>query len=106
MEGAYQYDGMDDVGGECAVLKVIRQVLQLSGDLKGRLYGSFVCSFLNAMMGMLPLAAVFYFLSEAELGHGMRRQTWLVIFGILAVVFGRQNYFSISHLPPAKYRWF
>lgn len=67
------------------MLKVIRQVLQLSGDLKGRLYGSFVFSFLNAMMGMFPLAAVFYFLSEAELGHGMRRQTWLVIFGILAV---------------------
>lgn len=67
------------------MLKIIKRVLELSGDLRGRLWGSFVCSFFNAMMGMLPLAAVFFLLSEMEAGHKINVNSWLTVLGILIV---------------------
>lgn len=67
------------------MLQIIKRVLELSGDLRGRLWGSFVCSFFNAMMGMLPLAAVFFLLSEMEAGHKINVNSWLTVLGILIV---------------------
>lgn len=66
------------------MLKVIKRVLKLSGNLSGRLWGSFLCSFLESAAGMLPLCAVFYFLSEAEEGRPADSRTWFVVVGILA----------------------
>lgn len=66
------------------MLKIIKRVLDLSGNLKGRLWGSFVCGFLNAMAGMLPLAAVYYFLTQAFLDQTLNGHTWGVVLGILA----------------------
>lgn len=66
------------------MLKIIKRVLDLSGNLKGRLWGSFICGFLNAMAGMLPLAAVYYFLTQAFLDQTLNGHTWGVVLGILA----------------------
>lgn len=65
------------------MLKIIKRVLDLSGSLSRRLWESFVCSFLEAVSGMLPLCAVFYFLSEAEGGLPLSSRAWLVILSIL-----------------------
>ncbi len=65
------------------MLKIIKRVLDLSGSLSRRLWESFVCSFLEAVSGMLPLCAVFYLLSEAEGGLPLSSRAWLVILSIL-----------------------
>jgi ATP-binding cassette subfamily B protein len=50
------------------MLKIIGRVLKLSGNLSGRIWGSFVCGFLDAMLGMLPIAAMFYVLMQLHDG--------------------------------------
>lgn len=47
---------------------VIRRVLRLSGDLAGRIKTSFVFSLLDAVFEMLPFAALFLFLFQAQQG--------------------------------------
>ena len=46
------------------MLKIIRRVLRLSGNLSKRIWGSFICGFLESMFGLLPIAAVFLVLIE------------------------------------------
>ena len=42
------------------MLKVIKRVLRLSGDLSKRIYASFVFSFIDSIVAMFPVGAVFY----------------------------------------------
>ena len=65
------------------MLKVIRRVLRLSGSLSKRIWASFVCSFLDAVFGMLPLGAVFYVLTEFGRGEPVTSQMWRTVFLIL-----------------------
>lgn len=72
------------------MLKIIRRVLKLSGNLSGRIWGSFVCGFLDAMLGMLPIGAVFYALIQLHNGNTVTAQTWtIVITLILTGLFSR-----------------
>ena len=48
------------------MLKIIRRVLRLSGNLSKRIWGSFICGFLESMFGLLPIAAVFLVLIELQ----------------------------------------
>ena len=49
------------------MLKIIRRVLRLSGDLSKRIWGSFVCGFLESMFGpvsythLRPAQPVFHY---------------------------------------------
>lgn len=65
------------------MLKVIQRVLKLSGDLSGRIYGSFVCSFLDALASMLPLCAVFYAFVILQDSGKLSGAEWLVMIGLL-----------------------
>ena len=51
------------------MLKIIRRVLRLSGNLSKRIWGSFICGFLESMFGLLPIAAVFLVLIELQNGQ-------------------------------------
>ena len=66
------------------MLKIIRRVLRLSGDLSKRIWGSFVCGFLESMFGLLPIAAVFIVLTELQAGHPITSQTWGIVVGLIA----------------------
>ena len=66
------------------MLKIIRRVLRLSGDLSKRIWGSFVCGFLESMFGLLPIAAVFIVLTELQAGHPITGQMWGIIVGLIA----------------------
>ena len=66
------------------MLKIIRRVLRLSGDLSKRIWGSFVCGFLESMFGLLPIAAVFIVLTELQAGHPITGQTWGIVVGLIA----------------------
>lgn len=66
------------------MLKIIRRVLLLSGDLSRRLWGSFVCGFLESMFGLLPIAAVFLVLTKLQAGHPITAQTWGHVIGLIA----------------------
>ena len=52
------------------MLKIIRRVLRLSGNLSKRIWGSFFCGFLESMFGLLPIVAAFFVLNQlpARLG--------------------------------------
>ncbi len=65
------------------MLKIIKRVLQLSGDLSKRIYGSFVFSFLDAIIAMLPMGAVFYVLFKLQGGAALIKSDWLLIIGML-----------------------
>ena len=67
------------------MLKVIKRVLRLSGDLSKRIYASFVYSFLDAIMTMFPIGAVFYTLNILNNGDTLSGRHWSVMIGILAV---------------------
>ena len=56
------------------MLKIIRRVLRLSGNLSKRIWGSFICGFLESMFGLLPIAAVFL----------VTGQTWGIVIGLIA----------------------
>ena len=66
------------------MLKIIRRVLRLSGDLSKRIWGSFVCGFLESMFGLLPIAAVFIVLTELQAGHPITGQTWGIVICLIA----------------------
>ena len=67
------------------MLKVIKRVLRLSGDLSKRIYASFVFSFIDSIMGMFPVGAVFYTLTIIQNNKAFTGNDWLVIFGILLI---------------------
>ena len=48
------------------MLKIIRRVLRLSGNLSKRIWGSFFCGFLESMFGLLPIVAVFFVLNQLQ----------------------------------------
>lgn len=66
------------------MLKIIRRVLRLSGNLSKRIWGSFICGFLESMFGMLPIAAVFLVLIELQNGQPITGQTWGIVIGLIA----------------------
>ena len=66
------------------MLKIIRRVLRLSGDLSKRIWASFVCGFLESMFGLLPIAAVFLVLIELQNGQPITGQTWGIVIGLIA----------------------
>ena len=66
------------------MLKIIRRVLRLSGDLSKRIWGSFVCGFLESMFGLLPIAAVFIVLTELQVGHPITGQTLGIVICLIA----------------------
>ena len=66
------------------MLKIIRRVLRLSGNLSKRIWGSFICGFLESMFGLLPIAAVFLVLIELPNGQPITGQTWGIVIGLIA----------------------
>lgn len=66
------------------MLKIIRRVLRLSGNLSKRIWGSFICGFLKSMFGLLPIAAVFLVLIELQNGQPITGQTWGIVIGLIA----------------------
>lgn len=66
------------------MLKIIRRVLRLSGNLSKRIWGSFICGFLESMFGLLPIAAVFLVLTELQNGQSLTGQTWGIVIGFIA----------------------
>ena len=66
------------------MLKSIRRVLRLSGNLSKRIWGSFICGFLESMFGLLPIAAVFLVLIELQNGQPITGQTWGIVIGLIA----------------------
>lgn len=64
--------------------KIIRRVLRLSGNLSKRIWGSFICGFLESMFGLLPIAAVFLVLIELQNGQPITGQTWGIVIGLIA----------------------
>lgn len=66
------------------MLNVIGRVLRLSGDLSKRIYVGFVCSFLDSVVTMFPMGAVFYVLSRLQAGS-LSGQDWQTILWILGV---------------------
>ena len=67
------------------MLKVIKRVLRLSGDLSKRIYASFVFSFIDSIVAMFPVGAVFYTLTKIQNNKAFAGNDWLVIFGILLI---------------------
>ncbi|OUN24553.1 ABC transporter ATP-binding protein [Pseudoflavonifractor sp. An85] len=66
------------------MLKIIRRVLRLSGNLSKRIWGSFICGLLESMFGLLPIAAVFLVLIELQNGQPITGQTWGIVIGLIA----------------------
>lgn len=66
------------------MLKIIRRVLRLSGNLSKRIWGSFICGFLESMFGLLQIAAVFLVLIELQNGQPITGQTWGIVIGLIA----------------------
>lgn len=66
------------------MLKIIRRVLRLSGNLSKRIWGSFICGFLESMFGLLLIAAVFLVLIELQSGQPITGQTWGIVIGLIA----------------------
>ena len=66
------------------MLKIIRRVLRLSGNLSKRIWGSFICGFLESMFGLLPIAAVVLVLIELQNGQPITGQTWGIVIGLIA----------------------
>lgn len=66
------------------MLKIIRRVLRLCGNLSKRIWGSFICGFLESMFGLLPIAAVFLVLIELQNGQPITGQTWGIVIGLIA----------------------
>ena len=66
------------------MLKIIRRVLRLSGNLSKRIWGSFICGFLESMFGLLPIAAVFLVLIELQNGQPITGQTWGIVIGLIS----------------------
>ena len=67
------------------MLKIIKRVLRLSGDLSKRIYASFVFSFIDSIMAMFPVGAVFYTLTKIQNNKAFAGNDWLVILEILII---------------------
>ena len=61
------------------MLKIIRRVLRLSGNLSKRIWGSFFCGFWESMFGLLPIVAVFFVLNQLQSGLEITGQTWGIV---------------------------
>lgn len=59
------------------MLKVIKRVLRLSGDLSKRIYASFVFSFIDSIVAMFPVGAVFYTLTKYRTTKHLQGMTGL-----------------------------
>lgn len=59
--------------------------LRLSGDLSKRIYASFVFSFIDSIVAMFPVGAVFYTLTKIQNNKAFAGNDWLVLFGILII---------------------
>ena len=70
------------------MLKVIKRVLRLSGDLSKRIYASFVFSFIDSIVAMFPVGAVFYTLTKIQNNKAFAGNDWLVLFGMLSISLG------------------
>ena len=66
------------------MLKIIRRVLRLSGNLSKRIRGSFICGFLESMFGLLPIDADFLVMIELQNGQPITGQTWGIVIGLIA----------------------
>ena len=67
------------------MLKIIGRVLKLSGDLSKRILGSFICGFLDAIIGMLPIGAVFYVLIQLHDSTTLTSQTWALTILLICI---------------------
>ena len=85
------------------MLKIIRRVLRLSGNLSKRIWGSFICGFLESMFGLLPIAAVFLVLMELQNGQSDYRTNMGYCYRLDCRRFNPAHDFQISGLPAAKY---
>jgi ATP-binding cassette, subfamily B, bacterial IrtB/YbtQ len=86
VESPYIGNGLEyEQGGGNIMLKVIKRVLRLSGDLSKRIYASFVFSFIDSIVAMFPVGAVFYTLTKIQNNKAFTGNDWLVIFGILLI---------------------
>ena len=65
------------------MLKIIRRVLRLSGNLSKRIWGSFFCGFLESMFGLLPIVAVFFVLNQLQSGLEITGQTWGIVLTLI-----------------------
>ena len=65
------------------MLKIIRRVLRLSGNLSKRIWGSFFCGFLESMFGLLPIVAVFFVLNQLQSGLEISGQTWGIVLTLI-----------------------
>lgn len=85
------------------MLKIIRRVLRLSGNLSKRIWGSFICGFLESMFGLLPIAAVFLVLIELAERSTDYRTNMGYCYRLDCRRFNPAHDFQISGLPAAKY---
>ncbi len=84
------------------MLKIIRRVLRLSGNLSKRIWGSFICGFMESMFGLLPIAAVFLVLIELQ-KLPITGQTWGYCYRLDCRRFNPAHDFQISGVSAAKY---
>ena len=69
------------------MLRIIKRVLRLSGDLSGRIWGSFVCGFLDPCLACCDWRCVFRFESITE-------RPWITaILGVLSLA---DNWWTLS----------
>lgn len=67
------------------MIAIIKRVLRLSGNLSKRIYTGFVFSFLDAVMAMCPIGAVFYALTNLQDGKSLSKHNWIVMITVLIV---------------------
>ena len=65
------------------MLKIIRRVLRLSGNLSKGIWGSFFCGFLESMFGLLPIVAVFFVLNQLQSGLEITGQTGGIVITLI-----------------------
>lgn len=68
---------------------VIRRVLDLSGDLAGRIKAGFLFSVLDSVFEMLPFLALFYFLVEFQQGRSLGPVLVQVVLLLATGIIGR-----------------
>lgn len=66
------------------MLNVIKRVLRLSGDLSKRIYVSFVCGFIDSIIGMVPVGTVFYALTKLHSVDTLSGNDWIIMIGLLS----------------------
>lgn len=77
------------------MLAIIKRLLVMSGDLRGRVQLSILTSFLDAMAAMLPLGAVFLVLDSCW--NGLPQAAWLTLrFGARCYCSSSERRFCVS----------